>query len=252
MSTSVSIFPRSRPWQSLDLIGGLTRSDILLPDEELKKHVALLEFDMNTEYDSENFCVYLEHRAKKGMTFTPEFADFEKTWRRDELNHYLGYRRLLAMCGPDDEVALHRRVTGRPVNFAPIEDFLRDEFSICLVLAYDEITTANSCRMDFSMFSSFGNPIFLEWIRRVARDEAYHFLNIVDVIKRRHAHRIPEARPFLKKLLNSEGEGKAYGSTFVMDHDPDRFPHSVLEKLVEKVLKAIVTTEEISVDVGVA
>ena len=251
MSTMAAVFPRSKPWQSLDLIGGLTRADISLSDEELQKHTTLLEFDMNTEFDSENFCVHLDERAKNGMSFTPEFGAFERTWRRDELNHYFGYRRLLAMCGPDDEDTLHKRVTSRPVDFEPVKEFLRDEFAICLVLAYDEITTANSCRIDFPMFGSFGNPVFAEWIRRVARDEAYHFLNIVDVVKRRHAHRVPEAREFMERLLNFDGDGHGYGATFVMDHDPERFPRETLEKLKEKVLKAISTAAEIAVEVEV-
>lgn len=236
---SAVAFPRSRAWESADLLRGLSPGDVGVRGDALSAPRQLFEFDMYTEYDSEHFCQYLERRQQAGAQFSPEFLAFERVWRRDERNHYLGYRRLLAICGGPSEEVSHERMLARSANFAPIEQYLEDEFMICIVLAYDELVTANSCRMDFGLFAAFGDPRFLRWIRLVARDEAYHFLNILDVVRLRHAHRIRQVPGLLARLRQYDGGGNPYMSTFVMDHDPGRFSPMLLDSYCQKIMTTL-------------
>ena len=143
------------------------------------------------------------------------------------------------MCGGPPEEVSHQKMLERTADFSPIEGYLQDEFTICMVLAYDELVTANSCRMDFPLFGAFGDARFLRWIRLVARDEAFHFLNILDVIRRQHAQRIPDAVDVLKRLRRYDGAGHPYLSTFVMDHDPNRFSADLLDSYCQKILTTL-------------
>ncbi len=234
--------PRTRSWESSVVLRGVTRSEIAVDDRALEQPRQLFEFDMYTEYDSEHFCRYLERRRANGMRFTPEFLAFERVWRRDERNHYLGYRHLLEICGGPSEDESHQRMLERAADFSPIEQYLEDEFTICCVLAYDEIVTANSCRMDFPLFASFGAPRLRKWIRLVARDEAFHFLNVLDVVRLRHAHRIASVPSVLAALRRYDGAGNPYLSTFVMDHDPERFAPDLLDGYCNRILSVLNTT----------
>jgi|SRR5215216_113054 len=235
----LDFFPRSRPWNSREMLSGLTRSDIHLNDKELQPAIELFEFDMITEYDSHNLSQYFAKRRHQGMRFSSDFQTFERVWLIDERNHYEGYKLLLSMCTNRPEEELSKEAIQRQSDFTAIEHLLRDEFRICMVLAYDEIITANSCAMDFNLFSSFGHSAFRDWIKRVARDETFHFLNILDILKSHYSYRLKEAPRILGELVEYDCSEAKYGSTFVMDHDPKKFPRALLAHYCEKILQSL-------------
>lgn len=231
--------PRTRPWDSLALLAGLDRTDVSLPDAELVPHVALLDYAMVTEFDSQNFDDYLTKLAGEGLVFTPEFMAFRAAWRWDEWNHYVGYRRLVHMFTEVPEPALHRRTTSRPADFSGLTEFLEDEFLICMTFAYDEIVTQHACTMAIDMFRSFGHENFLTWIKLVRRDEGWHFANLVDVIRRCHRDRLDECEGILERLNAWGLERQPYRSTFVLDHDLDLLGEATLRRGATTLLRAV-------------
>ena len=229
--------PLRKPWSSRTMLRGVGRCD-LEPAGDIAATSEVLLFDMNTEYDAMNLSDHFKQRmAAGGLELSPEFLAFCQAWLADEWNHYEGYRLLYSLCTGKPEQELHHEVISRPVNFEPIVDFIRDEFSICMVIAYDEFFTVRSCTQDFPLFASFGKPYLLDWIKLVARDEGYHYRNAMAVIRRRHAHRIPEAPAFIDRLINWDLEGGGeYGATFVLDHEESRYTKDELIKIKHKIL----------------
>jgi hypothetical protein len=233
-------FPLQRPWNSADLLG-----DVQLPDlhksNRMEHAEELFLFDMNTEYDAMNLYTYFRSREAAGELFTPDFWAFVKAWREDEWNHYVGYRQLYSLCTGRSAEDLHQQVQARPSDFRPVETFLVDEFKICLVISYDEMFTIWSCKQDFELFDAFGKPRASRWIRRVARDEGFHFQNALEVIRRQHAHRIGEAEGFLNTILEWDLEAHEYKSTFVLDHEEWRYDTDMLVGLKNKIVSYLNT-----------
>lgn len=235
--TASGFVPLRKPWDSAAMLSDVTRADLEAAGD-LAETAELLLFDMNTEYDAMNLSNFFKRRmAAGGLELTPEFFAFCEAWLADEWNHYEGYRRLYSLCTGTPEAVLHDEVVARPANFEPILEFIGDEFSILMVVAYDEFFTVRSCTQDFPLFSAFGRPELLDWIKLVARDEGYHYRNAMEVIRRRHAHRIPEAPMFIDRLIawDLEGGGE-YGATFVLDHDEGRYTANELVRIKHKIL----------------
>jgi hypothetical protein len=228
-------FPRSRPWSSSALLDGL---DASLAGAELTRHAELLWYDTVTEHDSQHFLRYVESLRGAGVTFCADFLAFENAWIVDERNHYDGYRRLLSLASGRPELDIHQDVITRPVDFTPLRGLLHDEFSVCVVLAYDELFTAQSCHEDFPLFAST-DPRLGRWIRLVARDEGYHFFNIIDVLRRNHGRRRHEVRPLLDTLVQWDQQERPYRATFVLDHVSDRFTPEALARNVALILRLL-------------
>ena len=181
--------PKSRDWNSIDYLKDLRRSDINLSDEFLDKKRDFFLHAAYTEFDAENLCRFLE---TLDFEFSPEFKVFEKKWRRDEWNHYIGFRYIYSIIFNESETAIARIIESRPYDFSGIQNFFKDEFSICLLIAYDEILTTKSYASEHQLYKSFGNPQFYSWIKEVTRDESYHFNNVMEVIGLNHSDRIEE------------------------------------------------------------
>ncbi len=237
VSVQSAFVPVRKPWSSSSMLCEVTSADLEAAGD-FAKTTELLLFDMNTEYDAMNLSAYLdEERAAGRLRLSPEFLAFREAWLADEWNHYEGYRLLYGLCTGKSQKALHEQVVSRPTNFSPVKDYIRDEFSICLVFAYDEFFTARSCVQDFPLFASFKKPELLRWIKLVARDEGYHYRNVVEVIRRRHAHRIPEATDFIDELIEWDLEGgREYSATFVLDHDESRYTGDELRAIKNKIV----------------
>lgn len=183
VSRNVDVFPRSTQWSSSTVLCQLTRADICLRKEEIIKQRPMLWNDLCSEYDVQSFSRKLD---KLGHKYSRDFLSFISAWQSDEWNHYLGFRLIFCLLYGEREDEVHQRVAGRTPKFLPISEFLADEFTICLLLAYDEIATTKSYSMDHELYRSMGNPAFLRWIKLVTRDEAFHFKNCMEVIAREH------------------------------------------------------------------
>ena len=224
--------PKSIPWLSSDLLGHLKRNNISLTLQQIKGFETILWNDLKSEYDADNFCNYLKTSALRPSS---EFRLFEQIWRRDELNHYHGFRAIYSMLYDESEHEITKRLLSEPADFEPLMEFLGDEFHICLILAYDEIVTTISYAKDHSFYRSFGHPNFLKWIRLVTRDESYHFTNLMEVISRVHPERIPEIPRLIDRIVEADLSQDEYIGTFVLDHTGETFTPEFLKSCADVV-----------------
>lgn len=171
--------------------------------------------NMISEFDAENFCIYLE---TENLNLSPEFKAFEFVWRRDEYNHYIGFQHIYSTLYDKPKEEIINSLSNRTVNFQPIREMLEDEFKICLLLAYDEIATTKSYVSDYDFYASFGHSSFLKWIKLVARDEAYHFNNCMELIGKNYYHRTKEINELVNKFIKWDLDKNEYQGTFVLDH----------------------------------
>jgi len=231
--------PRSNDWNSMDFLKGLSRKDIELSDEFLNENKDSFLFATYTEFDAKNLSRHLD---SLDINFTPEFMAFKKFWKRDEENHYTGFRYIYSIMFNEEEEKVANVIESRPYNFGNLKDFLHDEFTICLLIAYDEILTTKAYSSERKLYSSLGNAAFYDWMRKVTIDEAFHFHNIMEVIRLRHSHRILEIPRIVTSLVNLDLERNNYEGTFVMDHESYFFDFlksgvSVIERYLKRYLK---------------
>jgi hypothetical protein len=228
-------------WESTSMLSQLSPNDIcreLATEPGFKR---ILRNDTAAEYDAENLCRYLEERSLTGdLSLTPAFKKFEKSWRRDEMNHAFGFAMLESLLFDISVDDIFRELRLGVPNFKVLADqgFFDDEFSTSVVIAYDEISTTRSYAEDYRMrYPKFKNGILLDWIKQVAIDERRHFTNIVNVIKTEHANRIPEIPELLSRILKWENSEHEYGRTFVLDHTGEQFTPNFINKSAEKFLQ---------------
>jgi hypothetical protein len=168
-----------------------------------------------TEYHAEHLYRKLEQSR---ISFSPEFLAFERVWRHDEYQHYLGFRSIYSLVSdkPIEEIAATIEAT--PADFSSINHFLDDEFKICLVLAYDEIATTKYYADELPAYAKFGDPSFRDWMKNVVLDEFCHFQNCVDIIRLRHRGRIAEVHDLVDQLIAWDKANNEYRNTFALDH----------------------------------
>lgn len=208
--------PKSRPWSSNKLIGHIEKTSIKLPRETIIQTQKTFWDNLCSEYDAENFCLFLETSR---LHLSREFKAFEFVWRRDEYNHYLGFKHIYSIFYEESFEAIDTNLRNRPFDFSPIKSMLEDEFKICLLLAYDEIATTKSYAADYDFYTSLGPKELLIWIKLVTRDEAYHFHNCMELIKNRFYHRIAEIPNLVDQFVKWDIARNEYIGTFVLDHD---------------------------------
>lgn len=171
------------------------------------------------------------------LTLGPEFAAFERLWRRDELDHAIGFAKVYAVLYGEDERSVLDRLRSREADFSGLEAFLGDELSVCLVLAYDELATTRSYAADWhDFYPRFGDERLTRWIQRVAADEARHYGNLVRVLRTAHAHELGRAPGLLDAICRRDLEAHPYRGTFVLDHDDAAvFPADRLRECARRV-----------------
>ncbi len=222
---ATSYVPKSIPWSSAQVLAGLDRSQVALSTADLGEFKDVLWNDLRSEYDAENFCDYLK---RQDAGFSAEFKAFEHVWRRDEFNHYVGFRMLYCMLYDEDEALVEARLRSVPADFKPISHLLADEFVTTLLLAYDEIATTKSYAADHAFYKSWGPDAFHRWIKLVTRDESYHFNNLMRLVEAKHPERIPEIPEHVERFIEWDLNGSEYRGTFVLDHDGHYFNEEFL------------------------
>lgn len=173
---------------STAIIAGLSQGDLYVDRQSATGFRTILIKALHAEHDAEFFCQELDRRVAAGkLQLTPEFRAFEHAWRRDELDHTLGYAKVISLLYGDDETELLAHSGSRQPKFERLEALLVNEFSICLLLAYDEMVTAGSYRADWRTFyPQFRNERLLQWIKRLAADEERHSANLLTVLQQCH------------------------------------------------------------------
>jgi hypothetical protein len=159
----------SYPTQSdeIALLDGITRKDLEVTDKLLEQSRDIIWSDLSSEYDAEHFSDFL---SQSGLPFTPEFEAFKTGWRRDELNHYLGFRQIYSILYDKSPNSIDQAMAAHQPNFAPIQEFLEDEFRICVLIAYDELATTRTYAQDIALYKSFGSMPLANWIKFVTKD----------------------------------------------------------------------------------
>jgi hypothetical protein len=210
-------------WESTKLLDGVNETNTRLDLRNRDGYREVLRFASASEYDAENLCNYIDECQRSGqLQLSAEFRHFEKAWRRDEMNHTIGFVLLESIVFGHAPECVMQELRDRPPNFLPMQDagLLEDEFTISVAIAYDEITTTRGYADDIkTVYPAFENSAIMAWIRKVAADESRHFQNIVRVIKRNHSHRIGQIAQVVRKLLDWDTSSRDYSATFLMDHD---------------------------------
>src|SRR5437868_11375992 len=109
--------PKSRPWISDNLIGHIGKRNIKLPAETIKQVQQTFWDNLCSEYDAENFCLFLERHS---VDLSPEFKAFEFVWRRDEYNHTLGFKHIYSILYDIPFKAIDVQLKQRSIDFSPI------------------------------------------------------------------------------------------------------------------------------------
>ena len=227
---------------SVHLLDGLDRSRLVIDEELLVAHRPTLLKALYAEHDADLFCQELDRRVATGrLALGPAFRAFERLWRRDELDHTVGFARLFAVLYREDEAAVLTALRRREADFTPLEPFLADEFSICLLLAYDELATTLSYAEDWKLFyPRFGDERLTGWMKRLAADEARHYGNLIRVLTTVHRNSLPRAVRVMDAIHALDLERPEYRGTFVPDHDdPAVFPAAHPDECRRRVAKSL-------------
>lgn len=227
---------------SLTLLAAMDATNVHLPPAPERQEVErLLRRAMWAEYDAECLCKEIDLRVADGrLQLSASFREFERLWRRDELDHALGFIKLYSILFGTDETAELETLSKRTGDFTKLDRLFTDELSLALVIAYDEIATTRSYAIDAKEFyPHFGFAGLVPWIRRLAGDEGRHFANCISVIRKEHSHRFAEIPAILEGVVTLDMQKNPYAGTFVLDHDDDQFAPEMLEECKVRVLRAL-------------
>jgi hypothetical protein len=161
------------------------------------------------------------------------------SWRRDERNHFIGFRRVYQLFYAEEENQITEKVFHRVLNYSSLDPSLVDEFSLCLLLAYDELVSAKGYAADCQFYDQLGPAPLQSWIRRVAGDEAMHYGNFLNVLRQNHRSRLAEADEILSRIFALDVASKDYNGGFVFDHKDESFDTDFLKQCAQKILASI-------------
>ena len=209
---------REDPWSSVELFSQVSHAALIMSDADREEMLDSMWTFVQSEYDSRHLSQFFR---KSGLPLSEEFWAFDRAWGRDENNHYLGARWLIsAMYGLNQE-DVERRVASTPPDFSHVEHLLRDEFSICVALTYDELASARGYAETVDWAKTLGPPQIAKFFRKLARDEMYHHINAREIIACHHRDRVAEIPDVLDRIIDFDtSPGHAYRGTFLFDHTP--------------------------------
>jgi hypothetical protein len=170
--------------------------------------------DLYTEYDARFLKEELTHR---NLIISDEAAAFFSAWAIDEERHTDGFIRIIELVADGSEKTLRERLDARSHDFGRIVEHLMDEFSLMVIIAFDEMCTCRAYAAEKPFYDALGNNTFHHWLRGVIADEAVHSMNAINVIRARYRDRIGPVDSILDNLIRAT-ERLRYSSTFVLDY----------------------------------
>jgi len=186
----------------------------------------LLARDVFSEADAQFLYDWLLARG-----ISPAFRAMLDRWLEDELKHYQALRRCYRALSGVTEAEMDREAERRAKtrNIEPIADLLVDEFSILLLLAYDEIGSTYSYRRDLAEFYGYFGRAIAKVGQHLVRDEGQHFSNAAELILSLYPDRLKDVSATLARFDQREKQLARTGSyhgTFFLDHAQEqaRFP----------------------------
>ncbi|WP_244481734.1 hypothetical protein [Bradyrhizobium pachyrhizi] len=208
------ITPVRRNWSPKELFNGLTPTMFTAEPSAVRARWDKLWPDLYTEYDAR----YLKQElAIRNLVVTDEAAAFLNAWAIDEERHTDGFIRIIELVANESEKDLRERLDARPHDFGPIIEHLKDEFSLMVMIAFDEMCTCRAYAAEKPFYDGLGNKTFHLWLREVIADEAVHSMNAVNVIRARYRDRIGQVGPILDNLIRASNNLR-YCGTFVLDY----------------------------------
>ncbi|RMH03377.1 MAG: hypothetical protein D6702_06090 [Planctomycetota bacterium] len=197
--------------------------------EDRRRLRELLWWDMTSEYDARFLSEYLEGL---GLELSDEFLRIHRLWEAEEEAHYRVARRVReALFGWTAEE--RRAFAARRPDFSPLAHLFADEFSIAVLIAYDELCTVQGYRANLPLYELLG-PDYAAFVRRTIADEALHYRRALELIRTRHRHRLSELPALLARIRAAESV--PYGNTFVMDHEEEVYTEAVAERAARVLL----------------
>ena len=223
-----------RTWDGVDV--SAAAHAVRLRESQLGRLRRILQDDILSEYDARFFSAYVR---SLDVPFTDAFWELEQQWADDERRHYrvtrATYERLFGWSERE-----RATLAGRAADFGPLEPLFTDEFSIACLGAYDELATVRAYRANLPHYDRLG-PEYGRFLRAVIADEAWHYSGFLDLIRRYHTHRLPEARGVVERIRSCEGT--PYGNTFVLDHDDPVFTDEIVDQSTRVLLRQLGRTE---------
>lgn len=221
---------RINNWRSQNILENLKLEHLKIDDYVRSEINAPMWRNLISEYDG----LHLSNEIRKNQEqYSIEFLNFEKIWLPDEINHYLGVLQIYSTIFERDLEDVHDEVSSREPDFLESERYIKNEFLLCNVFAYDELLSTRGYNDAFPVYDSFCNSSLKKWIRLAARDEMYHCMNILNVIKRAHSNYLSEVPNVLKDIVQSEYiRLNDYTGTFIFDHDAPK--NDTESKMLEK------------------
>ncbi|MGY2811853.1 MULTISPECIES: hypothetical protein [Bradyrhizobium] len=208
------ITPVRRNWSPKELFNGLTPAMFTAEPSAVRARWDKLWPDLYTEYDAR----YLKQElATRNLVVTAEAAAFLNAWAIDEERHTDGFIRIIELVANESEKDLRERLDARPHDFSPIIEHLKDEFSLMVMIAFDEMCTCRAYAAEKPFYDGLGNKTFHLWLREVIADEAVHSMNAVNVIRACYRDRIGQVGPILDNLIRAS-DNLRYCGTFVLDY----------------------------------
>lgn len=236
----MSLNLKHKVWDSLGILSGTTQvaTPVTIVDELVRRTWGkstleeLLWHEVCSEYDARHL---LSFSIGSGSHMSADFARFTDLWLADENNHYVGFRYLYQKITGIKATELDHKVKNREISFDEIP-FVTDEFTTCVLLAYDEMVTAKAYPLDYAIYDLLDQKPISQWIRLVCRDEIYHCVNVINILRKNHSRRLGEI-PQLIELISKISHEAPYSGTFVLDYEG--FPPELLTNAKSAVLKLL-------------
>lgn len=167
-----------------------------------------------TEYDARHLSAFLRQEA---LPLSPAFWALERAWADDERNHCQALTWLYSRLYGDAESTIAARLSARQPDFSLLAPLLRDEFCLCVVLAFDELASTRAYARDVAIYTRLGTPA-ATLLRLAARDEMLHCRNAVDLLLCLHSDRLAEASAIIDAVIAHDTSPQfSYRATFLLD-----------------------------------
>lgn len=207
----------------LGILSKLNLDSIKLDKKMSAEYEPTLWRSISSEYDAINF--YHKLMSLK-INFSEPFKDFVRAWLYDETMHTAGFKYLYQLVYGMNEADIDCKLQQSTSDFSILEEFMQDELSISLLIAFDEIVTTFVYDRSIELYGEIEKNILPKWIKMVKRDEARHFMNIINVIKLTQQYDISHVDAILTRIINVDVNLSDYTGTFVLDHSCEEFPLS--------------------------
>ncbi|MGL3210403.1 hypothetical protein [Bradyrhizobium sp. BR 1433] len=228
--------PVRRHWSPKELFNALTPAMFAADASVVRARWDRLWPELYTEYDARHLKREL---CIRNLIKTNEAEAFFNAWAADEERHTDGFIQIMELVAGGSEPDLRKRLDARPHDFSVISEFLEDEFSLIVMIAFDEMCTCRAYAAERKFYAGLGSSRFLLWLREVIADEAVHSMNAVNVIRARYCDRVSEVGAILESLISCITNDTTYTGTFVLDYFGTAYTKELLANCRATILRNV-------------